>query len=97
MPQRNINLTPQQDQFVNAILESGRFANASEVFRAALRLLERDEEERVTQESFNRKISKAIVDYKNGDIIEFKSPEELDRWFEKHRKKLLEEWEAENN
>lgn len=45
MPTRNINLTPELDQFVTATVDTGLYANASEVMRAALRLLERDERE----------------------------------------------------
>ena len=43
MPTRNVNLTPELDSFVLARVESGRFENASEVVRAALRTLEREE------------------------------------------------------
>ncbi|MGO8932834.1 MAG: type II toxin-antitoxin system ParD family antitoxin [Terracidiphilus sp.] len=43
MPTRNVNLTKELDSFVLARVESGRFENASEVVRAALRTLERDE------------------------------------------------------
>ena len=45
MPTRNVNLTDQLDRFVLAKVESGRYENASEVIRAALRTLERDEQE----------------------------------------------------
>ena len=45
MPTRNINLTPELDQFVDAKIQSGQYANASEVLRAGLRALERDERE----------------------------------------------------
>jgi len=45
MPTRNVNLTVELDHFVRAKVESGRFENASEVVRAALRQLERDEQE----------------------------------------------------
>jgi len=45
MPTRNVNLTPELDAFVSDTVETGRFANASEVVRTALRLLERDERE----------------------------------------------------
>jgi antitoxin ParD1/3/4 len=45
MPTRNVNLTPELDGFVAAKVETGLYANASEVMRAALRLLERDERE----------------------------------------------------
>jgi antitoxin ParD1/3/4 len=43
MPTRNVNLTPELDTFVLTRVESGRFENASEVVRAALRTLEREE------------------------------------------------------
>lgn len=41
MPTRNVNLTKELDNFVLARVESGRFENASEVVRAALRTLVR--------------------------------------------------------
>jgi len=43
MPTRNVNLTDELDGFVLAKVKSGRFENASEVVRAALRTLEREE------------------------------------------------------
>jgi antitoxin ParD1/3/4 len=43
MPTRNVSLTHELDSFVASRVESGRFENASEVIRAALRTLERDE------------------------------------------------------
>jgi antitoxin ParD1/3/4 len=43
MPTRNVNLTPELDRFVLSRVESGRFENASEVVRAALRAMEREE------------------------------------------------------
>ena len=45
MPTRNVNLTDELDRFVLAKVESGRYENASEVVRAALRTLEREEQE----------------------------------------------------
>ncbi len=45
MPTRNVNLTKELDRFVLTKVESGRYENASEVVRAALRILERDEEQ----------------------------------------------------
>lgn len=45
MPTRNINLTPEMDNFVDAKIQSGAYANASEVIRAGLRALEQDEKE----------------------------------------------------
>ncbi len=45
MPTRNINLTPQLDSFVDDKIRNGQYANASEVVRAGLRALEKDEQE----------------------------------------------------
>lgn len=45
MPTRNVNLTDELDQFVHSRVKSGRYENASEVVRAALRTLEREEQE----------------------------------------------------
>lgn len=45
MPTRNVNLTDEIDRFVLAKVESGRYENASEVVRAALRALEREEQQ----------------------------------------------------
>ncbi|MGD0367052.1 MAG: type II toxin-antitoxin system ParD family antitoxin [Acidobacteriaceae bacterium] len=45
MPTRNVNLTRELDQFVIERVESGRYENASEVVRTALRTLEREEQE----------------------------------------------------
>jgi len=45
MPTRNVNLTVELDRFVAEKIESGSYENASEVVRAALRSLEREENE----------------------------------------------------
>ena len=45
MATRNVNLTDHYDQFVESLLVSGRYQNASEVMRAGLRLLEREAKE----------------------------------------------------
>ncbi|MBZ5574320.1 MAG: type II toxin-antitoxin system ParD family antitoxin [Acidobacteriia bacterium] len=45
MPTRNVNLTTELDRFVLKKVKSGRYENASEVVRAALRTLEREEQQ----------------------------------------------------
>ncbi|MFZ1084524.1 MAG: type II toxin-antitoxin system ParD family antitoxin [Terracidiphilus sp.] len=45
MPTRNVSLTEKMDQFITAKVESGDYANASEVMRAALRGMEKEEQE----------------------------------------------------
>jgi antitoxin ParD1/3/4 len=46
MPTRNVNLTEHLDQFVARQVAAGRYSNASELIREALRLLEEQERER---------------------------------------------------
>jgi antitoxin ParD1/3/4 len=43
MPTRNVNLTAELDRFVTKKVKTGRYENASEVVRAGLRTLEREE------------------------------------------------------
>lgn len=45
MPTRNVNLTDELERFVLKKVKSGRYENASEVVRAALRTLEREEQQ----------------------------------------------------
>ncbi len=48
-----ISITPEQDRFVAAQIASGRYQTVSEVFRAGLRLLEREEGSTLTQQPVN--------------------------------------------
>jgi antitoxin ParD1/3/4 len=45
MPTRNVNLTDELDRFIAKKVKSGRYENASEVVRAGLRTLEREEQQ----------------------------------------------------
>jgi antitoxin ParD1/3/4 len=45
MPTRNVNLTHELDRFVTKKVRTGRYENASEVVRAGLRTLEREEQQ----------------------------------------------------
>ncbi len=45
MPTRNVVLTPHQTHFVEKLVNTGRYQNASEVLREGLRLVERRESE----------------------------------------------------
>ena len=45
MPTRNVVLTQYQASFVEGLVTSGRYQNASEVLREGLRLLEQKENE----------------------------------------------------
>jgi antitoxin ParD1/3/4 len=45
MPARSVNLTDELDRFVARKVKTGRYENASEVVRAGLRTLEREEQQ----------------------------------------------------
>jgi antitoxin ParD1/3/4 len=67
MPTRNISLTPELDSFIAAKIQNGRYENASEVVRAALRNLEREEQE---YEAKFAAVLKAIDDGEASGIAE---------------------------
>jgi antitoxin ParD1/3/4 len=77
MPTRNVSLPEKLDQFITAKVESGDYANASEVMRTALRLLERDERE------YEEKMAALRVAIAEGDA----SPDAEDGVFERIREK----------
>jgi antitoxin ParD1/3/4 len=62
MPTRNINLTDQLDRFVERQVSSGRYSNASEIVRDALRLLEEREQEREAKLKILRRAAKQGFD-----------------------------------
>lgn len=72
MPTRNINLTPEMDQFVDTKIQSGQYANASEVLRAGLRALEEDDKENEAKLEALRTAVQAGIDsgVADGDVIE---------------------------
>ncbi|WP_448188585.1 type II toxin-antitoxin system ParD family antitoxin [Azospirillum sp. sgz301742] len=69
MPTRNINLTEHFDRFIEAGISAGRYQNASEVVRAALRLLEQQEVEYAEKrERFWAAIQEGIDADERGDV-----------------------------
>ncbi|KQV43412.1 MULTISPECIES: type II toxin-antitoxin system ParD family antitoxin [unclassified Rhizobium] len=62
------------DAFITRQVETGRFNNASEVVRAGLRLLERDE---VKLAELKRLIDEGLDDIAAGRVYEYESSEAL--------------------
>jgi antitoxin ParD1/3/4 len=83
MPTRNINLTEHFDRFIEAGISAGRYQNASEVVRAALRLLEQHEaEDAAKRERFWEAIQEGIDAADRGDVTTLEE-HEIDDFIEK--------------
>lgn len=83
MPTRNINLTDHYAQYLERALTSGRYKNASEVVRAGLRLLEREEAEDAAKIEALRAAFKEGEDaYRRGDFVTLGSDADIDEAFE---------------
>jgi antitoxin ParD1/3/4 len=71
MPTRNINLTPEQDEFVEKIVKSGEYQNASEAVRDALRALQqRRREDELKLKALRTHIKAGADALKRGEFVE---------------------------
>ena len=66
MVTRNVVLTDQQSAFVDAMVTSGRFQNASEALRAGLRLLEKEE---TAWEEVRRGVLLGLAQVQRGEVV----------------------------
>ncbi|AIC21898.1 addiction module antidote protein [Pseudomonas chlororaphis] len=71
MATRNVVLTSHQEDVIKDLVKSGRYQNASEVMREALRLLEkRESEEAAKLEALRNATSIGLMDLEQGRFIE---------------------------
>ena len=78
MPTRNVVLTDHQARFVERMVASGRYQNASEVLREGLRLVERRESEDETRLLALRDAARVgLADIEGGHYRSFDSAETL--------------------
>jgi antitoxin ParD1/3/4 len=71
MPTRNISLTREQDAFVEDVVKSGEYQNASEAIRDALRALQQRRKEDALKLKVLRQHIKAGIDaLDRGDFVE---------------------------
>lgn len=79
MPTRNVVLTAHQAAFVEGLVTSGRYQNASEVLREGLRLIERRETEHALRlEALRSAVRVGMADFDAGRFSMFESAEALD-------------------
>lgn len=71
MPTRNVVLTDRQDELVAKLIASGHYKSASEVLRAALRLLEdRMENRRAELEGIRAGVIEGLAQADRGEFAE---------------------------
>jgi antitoxin ParD1/3/4 len=78
MPTRNVVLTSHQTQFVEQLVNTGRYQNASEVLREGLRLVERREsEDEVRMAALKAAARLGIADIDSGALHSFDTAQAL--------------------
>jgi antitoxin ParD1/3/4 len=83
MPTRNINLTPEQDAFIDDMLKKGEYANASEAVRDAIRALQqRRAVDALKLERLRQSIDAGLADLERGDYEDVDDAE-LEAWLDR--------------
>lgn len=77
MPTQNVNLTNELESFVKGQISRGHFKNVSEVHRAALSLLARQEERQLRITRLRKEIQLGLDDMEAGLLREYECAEEL--------------------
>jgi antitoxin ParD1/3/4 len=82
MPTRNISLTPEQDKFVETVVQSGEYQNASEAMRDALRVLQqRRKEDALKLKALRAQLKAGTTALDRGDYVEIEDAD-LDAYLE---------------
>jgi antitoxin ParD1/3/4 len=82
MPTRNVSLTPEQDAFIDQMLELGEYGNASEAMRDAIRALQqRRAEEKLKLDRLRVAIEQGIAALDRGEYTEVED-EDLDAYLD---------------
>ena len=71
MPTRNISLTPEQDAFVEKVVQDGEYQNASEAVRDALRVLQqRRREDALKLKALRAQLKAGVEALEGGEFVE---------------------------
>ena len=72
MPTRNVVLTDHYEEFIRELVGSGRYKNASEVLREALRVMERREQTDLAKiEALRKRFDEAEQDIREGRVDDY--------------------------
>jgi antitoxin ParD1/3/4 len=83
MPTRNISLTPEQEAFIDEMLEKGEYRDASEAVRDAIRALQqRRAMDALKLERLRGSIDAGLADLERGDYEEVDEAE-LEAWLDR--------------
>ena len=82
MPTRNVNLTPEQDAFVDEMVRKGEYQSASEAMRDALRALQQRRSEDVEKLKVLRRLVKVGIDDLEAGRYRNVAESGLDKYFE---------------
>ena len=87
----NVSLTPELEAFLQSRVASGRYQTTSEVVREALRLLERQEQERdQALQQLKTKLDRGAAEAERGELLDGNEVfEELRQMIEEHRKSRI--------
>lgn len=87
----NVSLTPELEAFLQSRVASGRYQTTSEVVREALRLLERQEQERdQAMQQLKTKLERGAAEAERGELLDGNEVfEELRQIIEEHRKSRI--------
>jgi antitoxin ParD1/3/4 len=83
MPTRNVNLTDEQDAFVEKMVKTGKYQNASEAMRYAVRALQRRwKEDELRLAALRKALKEGIDAAERGDYVEI-ADADLDSYLDK--------------
>jgi antitoxin ParD1/3/4 len=81
MPTRNVVITDHQAALIDRLVASGRYQNASEVLRAGLRVLEREDSEHEAKlAALRAAVQVGLDDLEAGRVIAMDTEEEISAW-----------------
>ncbi len=92
MPTRNVVLTDHQAKFVEGLVSSGRYQNASEVLREGLRLIEtRDANEQARLEALRAAVQVGLDNLEAGRYTKFDNFEDMQSYLDTFTENVLAE------